>query len=288
MALGQFADTNLALTSTLSEGGFDPAYPLGNLLLGDYLGHPARCATPAILASSKFKVVLPWPRKVTMVAVLFHSLSYSARYRLTVSDLAGDFTTPKYDSGWQAVVPALYKSSDLPWESPNWWTGQPLASEMDLYPRHLWIVLPADTLVAAFRLEINDAANPAGYFDLGGLWVASGWSPTFNFERGRKLDIQNRAQVDEAPSGRRFAEDRRPRRRLSVSWRGLFQSDAHRLADAFMRAGTTQPVLFVPDIDDPLALFREAFPATFEAAPAPTFLYEGLHQADATFEEIIA
>lgn len=288
MALGTFADENLALTSALSGGVWSGTLPLANVLAEDYIARPARCLDPSNLAKSQFQAELEWPRAVTLIAVLFHTLSISARYRLTIADLNGSFVVPQLQTDWIPVTPALWDSEDLEWESPNWWTGQPLTEELDLYPRHLWIALPTGPIVTAFKLEIDDVANPAGYFDLGGVWVASGWSPTFNYERGRQLMAETRSQTDEGPSGRRFHESRRARRKLAVEWRGLTETDAHRLFDAGMRAGTTRPVLFVPDLDNPLALFREAFPATFQAPPAPVFTYEGLHQVASTFEEVIA
>lgn len=288
MAIGQFSDENLALGAAFSEGAWVAQYPLTNLVADDYLGHPTRCDDPANLAKSKFQVALEWPRPVSLIGVLFHTLSIDARYRLTIADLNGSFAEPLLQTDWVQVVPAIYNSADLTWESPNWWTGQLLAEELDLYPRHLWIPLPAEPIVTAFRLELDDQDNTAGYFDLGGLWVASSWSPAFNFERGRQLSATARAQIDEAPSGRRFAEERRSRRQLAVEWRDLSEADAHRLFDGGMRAGVTKPVLFVPDLDNPLSLVREAFPATFQTPPAPTFAYEGLHSATATFQEIIA
>lgn len=288
VALGTFADQNLTETATLAGGTWSAALPLANLKGEEYLQRPTRCEDVSSLAKSQFTVTLQFPRAVTLIALIFHTLAIDARYRLTVADLDGSFAAPMLQTDWTAVTPALWDSADLDWESPNWWTGQPLNEELDLYPRHLWIPLPAGPIVTAFKIEIDDRNNTNGYFDLGGLWVASGWSPEFNFERGRKLGLIDRNQVDEGPSGRRFPEARRPRRTLAVNWSGLFKADALRIYDAGMRCGTVKPVLFVPDLDDPVALFREAFPATFRAPPEPTFRFEGLHQADAIFEEIIA
>ena len=288
MALGQFADINLIEDATLAGGTWSAALPLANLKGDQYIQRPTRCEVPTVLVNSQFTATLAWPRAVSLIAVVFHTLSISAQYRLTIADLDGSFATPILQTDWTPVTPALWDSADLEWESPNWWTGQPLTEDLDLYPRNLWIPLPTTPIVTAFKLEIDDRANPAGYFDLGGLWTVSGWSPAINFERGRKLGLIDRSQVEEGPSGRRFAEERRGRRSLSVAWARLEQAEAHRLFDAGVRCGTTKPVLFVPDLDDPLALFREAFVATFQNPPSPTFGFAGLHQADATFLEIIA
>ena len=288
MALGMLADTNLIDTATLTGGAWLPALPLANLKGGEYLQRPARCVAPTVLGSSQFQAAIEFPRTVSMIAVLFHTLSITAQYRLTIADVDGSFAAPQLVTDWTPVIPALWNSEDLDWEDPNWWSGQPASEELDLYPRNLWIPVPDAPVVSAFKLEIDDRDNPAGYFDLGGLWAVTGWSSAINFERGRKLALIDRSQVEEGPSGRRFAEERRGRRSLSVAWARLEQTEAHRLFDAGVRCGTTKPLLFVPDLDDATALFREAFVATFQNPPSPTFSFEGLHQADATFLEIIA
>lgn len=288
MALGTFADQNLTESATLTGGTWSAALPLANLKGEEYLQRPARCEDVTSLAKSQFTVTLQFPRAITLIAVLFHTLAIDAQYRLTIADLDGSFVVPSLQTPWTAVTPALWDSADLDWESPNWWTGQPLNEDLDLYPRHLWIPLPDGPIVTAFKIEIDDRNNTAGYFDLGGLWTASGWSPSFNYDRGHKLGLIDRSQVDEGPSGRKFVETRRARRTLAVTWSMLTQGDATRIFDGGMRAGSTKPVLFVPDLDDPVALYRQAFPATFRAPPEPVFNFPGLHQADAIFEEIIA
>ncbi|PZR32298.1 hypothetical protein [Caulobacter segnis] len=288
MALGALADINLVDEAVLSGGTWAAGLPLANLKAADYVARPARCEDPSNLAKSQFQAQLEWPQSVSLVGVVFHTLSRSAAYRLTIAGPDLDLGAPVYQSEWTPVIPRLWQSRDLPWGSPNWWTGQPLARDLDLYPRNLWIALPAPVLCGVLRLEIDDRENLAGYFDLGGLWIVDPWRPTLNFERGRDLSIEIRSLVDEAPSGRIYGETRRSRRQLAVTWAMLTANEANRLYDAGMRAGTTKPVLFVPDQDDGASLLRECWPATFGAPPAPKFGWEGLHTVSATFREIIA
>lgn len=289
--LGRFTDINHARTATLTGGTWSGDLPLSNLQDETrYRGKPARQLTPANLAASQFDCTLSAPRGITLVAVLFHTLSLAAEYRLTMAAPGGSLAAPSYDTGWAPVYPRVYSSADLAYEDSNWWTGQLAVEDLDLYPRHLWIALDAPVIAGALRLELNDGTNAAGYFDLGGLWVASTWSPEFNFERGRELHLDPRDQRDESPSGREFGEERTPRRRLQVSWSRLSDDEARRLYDAGARARTTRPVIFAPDLDDPRSTLREAFPATFsdDGLPAPNFTYPSLGRVSATFREIIA
>jgi hypothetical protein len=288
MALGLFADTNIAAGSTFAGGTWSPDLPLTNMVADGFLAKPARCIAPLTLAKTQFEVTLPWAQRVTLVALLFHTLTRSARYRITVAGATGDLSAPVYQSAWLQVTPRISRSRDLPWGAPNWWTGQPLAADMDLYPRNTWIRLPAPTLTKKIRIELDDSQNTAGWLDVGGLWVVSGWSPPFNYDRGRELAVTPRSLIDEAPSGREFSEERRARRQLSVTWSRLFDVDANRLIDAAARAGTTKTVLFIPDLDNPASLVREAFPAKFAPPPAPKFTFDGLNTASATLKEVIA
>jgi hypothetical protein len=289
MALGQFSDINLAKAAVLSGGTWSAELPLANLQDDRrYIGAPARCETPTDLETSQLDVVPATAKGINLVAVLFHSLSLAARYRLRLVGPGGDIETPDFDSGWTDVFPAVFDQAELDYEDSNWWTGQLAAEDLDLYPRHLWIVLPQTLIAAQLRLELDDVTNADGYFDLGGLWVARTWSPAFNFNRGRSLGAEARDQKEESPSGREFGDERMPRRVLNVSWSRLSDDEGLRNVDAFARARTTRPVLFLPDTDNPKSMLREAFPATFQTSLVPTFTYDGLNTAQAVFREIIA
>lgn len=288
MALGRIADINLAKVATLSGGTWSAGLPLTNIQdESRYVGAPARQLTPTVLAASNFDVVLPTSKAVDLVAVLFHTLSLNAKYRLTMAGPDGNLATPVYATGWAAVYPPIFDAEDLEFEDDNWFTGQLATEDLDLYPRHLWISLDTALITGAIRLEFDDATNAAGYFDLGGLWLARTWSPDFNFERGRELALDARDQKDEAPSGREFSEERIPRRRLTVSWSRLQDDEARRFFDAAARARSTRTIIFAPDISDPKSALREAFPATFGSLPGAAFTYAGLNRSSATFREII-
>lgn len=287
MALGQLVDINLALEATLSGGDCAPELPLGNLLLGQYVQRPARFADATDLDGTQFEAELAWPQQINLVGLVFHTFSRQARYRLTIAGADGDLDAPVYQTDWTPVIPRLWASADLDWGAPNWWTGQPLSRDLALYPPNLWIPTPT-VLCGRLRLEFDDRSNAAGWFDVGGLFIAKGWAPKVNFERGRQLSITTRSLSEEAPSGRDFDEVRRGRRVLAVTWAMLTKAEAQRLFDATARAGTTGVVLFLPDVDDPSSLLREAFPAKFSQPPSPTFAWEGLHTVTAVFKEIIA
>lgn len=289
MDLYRFLDINLALTATLSGGFGSAALPLINMQDDSrYTGAPARCETPADLTTSKFEVLFPTSRAADLIALVFHNFSLAARYRVTLSGSDGNLATPVWESGWVDVYGVIYANDELEWDDDNFWTGKLAKQDLGLYPPHLWIPLASKLATRRIRIEIDDATNEAGFLDIGGLIIGRTYTSTMNFERGRELSMTIRDLVDEAPSGRRFYDERRPRRVLTMTFARLLDREMQRLFDAGARAGSSRPVVILPESDDPKSLLREAFPATFGALPSATFTYAGLGRTTGVFQEIIA
>lgn len=288
MALGKFADRNYAQTSLLSDGVWLAGLPLTNMLDATrYVSAPARCATPANLAASRFDADLQASRAIDLVGLMFHNLSVAAKYRLTIRAPGGTFASPAYQTPWTDVFGRAYSSSSLLWEDSNWWLGQVADEDLALRPQHLWIAFDA-VAATGVRVELDDKLNPAGYVDIGGLWISGTWSPGINFERGRELGLSARDLVDEAPSGRLFGERRQPRRQLTLTLGNLTTAETYRMADMAARARTTDTVVVIPDAASVTGLAREAFPAVLERPPSARFTHERQHQVVGVFKEIIA
>lgn len=285
--LGRFSDENLALTGVFSGGTWSADYPLANLLDDSrFVSKPARQLTPATLANARFDVALMAPRLVNVVALLFHTLSVTAKYRITLAPAGGTLAAPSYQSAWTNVYARVFPSENLAWEAPEWWLGSPRAADLLLWPRHLFIPIEPGLIVSAVRIEIDDAAS--AYFDIGGVWIGGSWSPVFNFDHGRELALDSRDLREESPSGREYSEERASRRRLTVHWSKLSRNESMKLFDAGRRRGTSRPVILMPDTDDAVSLVREAWPATFETPPGPRLGRPYQDEVDATFREIIA
>ncbi len=291
MALGKLSDQNLAADAAISAPvlGWAAALPVANMLKeARFVEAPARCIAPEDLSLSRFDVELARPRILTLLGLMFHTLSLDALVRASVAVADATQDAPTWRSDWMPVFPRIYNSASLPWEAENWWTGQALRADIDLTKRHRWIEPPADVVAARLRFEIDDRNNEDGFFDIGGLHVSAGFSPTMNFDRGRELGVLPRDLSDETPSGRVITEPRTARRQMSASWSMLSDDDARRFFDMALRAGGTRSVVFVPDIEDELSMAREAWPATLSRLPAPRFSYAGLNSAAITLKEILA
>ncbi|MND22309.1 hypothetical protein D3C80_126850 [compost metagenome] len=286
-ALGRFTDENLIQTAVLGGGQWSAELPLANLKdEARFISRPTRQLFPADPAKSRIDIDLDRDRTINLIGVLFHTLGPAAEYRISIAAPGGALDAPTFTTGWKPVHGRMFPSVNLAWEEPNWWTGAGRPEDLLLYPQHLWVSLDPAIKATAVRVELKDPE--AAYFDIGGLWVCGAWSPQFNFDHGRELGLEARSLADEAPSGRVFHEDRASRRRLTVTWSMLDQNEAMRLFDAGARAGTRRPVILLPDVNDPVALMREAFPATFEKPPAPRRGRRFENTIAATFKEIIA
>ncbi len=290
MALGSFCYTNRFLEGAISgPAGWSTAYPLSNLLTeDDYVGAPARCIDGRNLDASWFELVIPQPRVLDMVALFFHTLSISARYRIRgglLDDTA--FTSPTTDTGWRWVYPAIYDTVDLEPDDDNFISGTVSLEDVALLGRHLYAPL-APGLAQRFKIEIDDQLNEAGWIDIGGVFGAAGFSPAINFDRPRELSVVPRDVVDVAPSGRKFSDPMTPMRVFSANYSNLTDPEARRFVDAALRVRNIGTVLFIPNLDDVAATMREAFPATLGKAPSAGLGWPGQARTALTFEEIIA
>jgi len=282
MALGKVADVNLAERAALTGGNW--VLPLSNLLVPVMISQPARCDDVGVLSSSEFTITLARARSVNFLGLLFHSMSRNARIRISLKDSsAAVINTPE----WEDVTPRLFPTSNLEWEQTNFWDGRPLEEDLDLYPRNFWFSLDNSLTVSSIVVEIDDSTHPDGAFDIGYLFVARAWSPGFNFERGRELNLQARDRIDESLSGHPTGEYRRPRRQHRIRYGDLTKDEAMRFVDAGMRVGTLRPILFIPDFDDKTHLYREAFLATLESPPGARFNFQGVHGTEMILKEIM-
>jgi hypothetical protein len=288
-ALGRFCEQNWALSAALSGGVWSGTLPLTNLLDASLIARPARCLAPSNPASCQFDLAMPQAKAINLVALLAHTLSAVAEWRLSFAPTGGSLAAPSYQTPWLPIFPRQSASLALAWEDADWWTGRPSGADLDLYPRHAIWACPASVTVpvAQFvRVEIKDPVSP--FIDIGALWVGAGWSPQCNFDRGRTLGFERRDLIEEGPSGRLFSELRTPRRTLSLTWSGLSDAEAQRLFDSGVRQTGNRWVLFVPDADLPAGLARECWPAVWGDAPAPVFNFSGANQVRATLKEVLA
>lgn len=159
--------------------------------------------------------------EIDLVALLGTNQSAAATWQVRVaSTQAGTSAAPTYDSG----------SGAMP--NPAVLTGIATSGR--------WV-----------RIDIEDAANPDGYFDIGRLYVAGGdtlWQPDLNIAEGGSFAVNDDNQQATALSGAILTTRRNRRRVINETFD--FQSEDELYSRAYrqiMARGTGRDLLFIRD-----------------------------------------
>ncbi|CAB4142764.1 hypothetical protein UFOVP452_37 [uncultured Caudovirales phage] len=239
---------------TLTGGSWDATFPRENMRSLP-LARVAR-STNLLPASTQVIGTLDKPRGVRLFALVRHNLSLGASYRLSIySDTGGSVLA--YDTGITNVWPAVYPSSSLAWEDANWWTGTYTADDLvgQQWLRPIW--LGRLYVAGSFKLEIFDAANPAGYVEIGLLEVTQGWQTSVNMAYDYQEGWRFRSTSVEAIGGGRYV-DRRDKPRVARGQIAYLPRDEAmaRYYEMLRQLDVTEPVLWFPFPDEPIHWLR--------------------------------
>jgi hypothetical protein len=256
---------------TLTGGSWVSTLPRDNIK-NRTLGRVAR-STNLLTTSTQFTVDMVNTKLVRLFAVVNHNFSLEAKYRLRGSNDA-TFSTFTYDSAWQNVWPAVYPSESVEWESDSWWTGTYSLEDIDGYVPNLVVVLPQIYQLRYWRLEIDDAANTAGYVQLGRVFLGEAWQPSKNASYGLSLGMETRTDVQESLSGAEYFQYRKPCRvtRFSLDYLSEDEGMANAL-EMDRRAGIDKEVFWIHDPDDTVHAIRRQFLGRFRQLSPVEFPY---------------
>jgi hypothetical protein len=128
------------------------------------------------------------------LVLLGHNLTGAATLRLRLGTSAGNAAAaPAVDTGALSAWPITGKPSD-----PDW-------------PYYFSLLTwPNPTGYRYGRLDIADAANPAGYVQASRLYVGPSFVPAANVDMNIGLGLVSPGQVSRSPFGATFADDRGP------------------------------------------------------------------------------
>jgi hypothetical protein len=196
------------------------------------LGKVAR-TTNAVLASTLFAVDLGAARSLRMLSLVRHNLTTAAKVRVRLSNTsaAAAIAAPDYDSAWvNAKQLTFYGDQPSDWGS-----------------RYAALVVFAALTARYLYVEIDDTTNPAGYVEIGRLFVGGGFQPQFNANRGMQAARQELSTVDETQGGEDFGYSRRrPRtQKFTLAWAS--QAEADRIHEMQDQIGTVDEVFYVSD-----------------------------------------
>lgn len=202
--------------------------------------------------------------EVRALVLVNHNMSILARIKVTAWYDEGSYYDPAYQATFDAY-PTIAFTEDLPAEAENWWDGKPLTRDLQGFTQNAIHVLPEPSYAPHWRVEIFDDENPAGYVQIGRLWMATGWQPSHNMSYGSSsLRYEDVTSVETALSGAEFFDPRAAFRVFSIGFEYLPQQEAlDRGLELMRRAGIHGELFYIHDPDDALNLTRTSFLARF-------------------------
>lgn len=245
--------------AALSGGSWAAGLPLGNLQ-DRRIAKVARSAAPNA-SSTTFDADLGEARLLRVLGLIGHNFSTDARYRIQFSN-DPDFAPSSIleDTGEKEVWPIVYPAGSLPWGSPSWWTGKYSAADTAGYNASVVCALDAGVAARYIRVSIFDEANPAGYIQIGRVFVANGWQPVRNIVYGASLGWESRTAVHEADSGAEYFDVRRSARVARFGLEAMTEDEALSYVFEIQRTmGVSGELLFIWDPDDSAHALRRQF-----------------------------
>lgn len=183
-----------------------------------------------------------------------------------------------FDSGWLDAWPMVYPTGSIPANDPRALTGRYSLDEIANTPTSsLTVCLTTPTLMRRVDLQISDAANVAGYVDLGRLVVADALQPSVAPQPGAvKFEFQSESTSAPSDGATKFYLEKARRRMCSMllSYVPADESFAN-YYELIMRLGTTRQFMFVYDPTDTYHMSRRSFLAVLNTLGAMDFPFTG-------------
>jgi hypothetical protein len=240
---------------------------------------PADCV---IIATTPTTVT----RRVGLIGLARHNCTIDAQIRLRLYSDPG-LTTLIYDSGTVDMWQEVYPYDTLEWEDDSYWTGKYSDAEL-AGTNWLWLWwVGLDYMAAGIRIDISDPTNPAGYVQAGYLEIAGQYQAQFNIKFGARYGFRFRTVLTEALGGAKYADERaKPR-----TFKGAFDAD-HFVAlakyyEMVRQRDVCDPILWLPEPDDPINWVRTAFLAQFAEPDMFTRSMLDIDEVPISLEEII-
>lgn len=209
-------------------------------------------------ASTTFQIELNDIETFKAIAFGPTNFTSSAQYRLRgYSD--SDYSIEVYDSGVVGIGAQAENSLDLLWEDPNFWTGVQPIEDPDNSGFTVIHIFDEPTTAKYWLFEIDDAANPDGYIEIGRLYMGMAWQPSLNY-LGNTFGWKPNTTVQQSLGGSRYYNRRKALRFLRLSIPSLplaeVMADVYRIQTI---SGLDKQVFIIPDPDDVLNRNKRSF-----------------------------
>lgn len=244
--------------ATLTGGSWLAGLPLNNLK-NRQVQKVARSAD-ALAASTKFVTDFGQARSVGVVALIVHNIGAAGQVRICANS-ANNFAAPIYDSGWLDAWPAgVIPLDTLEWEDDNFWLGTMTQEQRAGYQSPFIHLLPAQQNLRYWQIEISDATNPAGYVQIGRLFMSQTWTSEFNYSYGSGLGYEDPTPIEVSLSEAEYFDVRSRSRLFQFNLDWLSSTEAYSNVLELQRlAGTSGEVLAIPDSSDAANFLRRSY-----------------------------
>lgn len=253
----------------LSGGAWTAGLPLSNLA-NERLSAVAR-SVDTQLANTWFKVALPEASAFKALVLGPMNVTSAYKYRIRTYTSAA-FNTVAEDTGW--VSPTIGSSGgwlapESDWLDPDWWLG---VEPFDDAERGVYLIHVFDTEAVGrwWSFEIDDQFNPAGYIEIGRLFMPDTFSPGVNYP----YDDNGLGFVDNSLSAKTLGGQtdywhRVNPRTFRFGLQYLSEHEGFSAAYRFMRvAGFSREVFVIPDPDDVGHIQQRSFLGTIRKMDA--------------------
>ncbi|MGQ9370350.1 hypothetical protein [Azospirillum sp. ST 5-10] len=302
MANHTFADRNRIVTGAADETGWSDTAPAANALVLP-LGVRARSTGPGTEAAPVvFRGTFDGRYPITYAGLFATNLKQGDRIRLRLyADPA--MTAVLFDSRPASgldrrVIPSLYGWRQLRWGAANVFRGDLPPEDFALYPTNVHVVLPM-VRAAAYRWDLvgsgaapdpddPDVATDAGYLEIGHAWFSDSLQVRIppGYGAGYSDNWTPTDEITRTPGGGTFVEPGTGYRSVEIPLELIAKEDGDALFDQSKRVNWSKPVVSLPDVDDPAALFRRGFIGQRRDAFRKTWKHYGFDGATVQIEEI--
>lgn len=243
-------------------------------------------STSAAGADTQFVAALDKGHSISVVSLCRHNFSTSATWRLR-GYLDAGLTSLAYDSGTLKVWPPL-DSLQLEWQDDNFWNGKPDAEDLAGFYWNAIHILTSTAYARYWKVEIFDSTNPAGYIEMGRVFLSEAWVPTLNMSYGASLGYNSRTEVEEAWDGTEYFDYKAPYRTASFRLENMKTFEAMMRAFDMQRvAGVDKEVLFVWDAADTVHTTKRSFLGRLQELSPLEQPYFEAHQTSFTVKELL-
>lgn len=154
-----------------------------------------------------------------------------------------------YESPFIEVWPVgILPTELLEWEDDNFWLGTITQDQRNSYQTPFINKMAEPDTARYWRVQIYDTGNPAGYVQIGRLFLARGWTPAINYIYGAGLGYEDITPVERSLSGAEYFDIRPKFRVMQFQIDYIEETDAYSFAlDLERVAGISGEVLIIPD-----------------------------------------